>query len=183
MNIKSLTIYCSSSDNLEEMYYLKSIEISKIIANYKLSIVYGGGKVGIMGEIAKTFMKLKVDVTGIIPDFLATKELMFNEINHLKIVKDMSERKKLLFEMGDAFLVLPGGTGTLEEISEVLSWKVLGIHNKPIVFLNINNFWNPFFEQLIAISKNNFGDKNLQTFFEVIETPNQINEILKKWKK
>ena len=91
--------------------------------------------------------------------------------------------KKLLFQLGDAFIVLPGGTGTIEEISEVISSKVLGLHNKPIIFFNINNFWNPLFEQFDKINKNNFGNINLQNIYETINTVEQLDKILELWKK
>jgi len=137
MNIKSLTIFCSSSNNLDPIYYEISKKITEIIAENNFSIIYGGGQVGLMGIVAKNALKLGIKVTGIIPEFLNSKEIMFNEINTLKIVKDMSQRKKLLYELGDAFIALPGGTGTIEEITEVISWKVLGLHDKPIIFYNI----------------------------------------------
>ena len=183
MNIKSLTIYCSSSNNLDPIYYETSKKIAEIIAKLSFSIVYGGGQVGIMGVIAKKALELDVHVTGVIPEFLNTKEIMFEEINSLKLVKNMGQRKKLMFDLGDAFIALPGGTGTIEEISEIISWKVLGLHNKPILFYNINNFWNPLLEQFKIINKNNFGNINLQTIYQTIDTPKQFDVILKKWKK
>ena len=155
----------------------------KVIAKFDYSIVYGGGQVGIMGVVAKTSLDLGLHVTGIVPQFLATKENMFKEINNLKIVKDMSERKKILFELGDAFIAFPGGTGTMEEIIEIISWKVLGLHQKPILFFNFRNFWNPLLEQFKNIDKNKFGNLNLQSIFETIDTPQQFEKILKSWKK
>ena len=143
MKIKSLTIYCSSSNNLDSIFYETGKKITEIIAELNYSIVYGGGQVGLMGIVAKKALDLGVNVTGIIPEFLNTKEIMFEEVTSLKVVKEMSQRKKLLFDLGDAFIALPGGTGTIEEIAEIISWKVLGLHNKPILFYNINNFWNP----------------------------------------
>ena len=183
MNIKSLTIYCSSSNNLDPIYYETSRKITKIIGKLSFSIIYGGGQVGIMGIIAKNALKLGIEVTGVIPEFLNTKEIKFEEISSLIVVKNMNQRKKLLYDLGDAFIALPGGTGTLEEITEIISWKVLGLHNKPILFYNINDFWNPLLEQFKLINKYNFGNINLQTIFQTIDTPKQFNEILKKWKK
>ena len=183
MNIKSLTIFCSSSNNLDPTYYEISKKITEIIAKNNFSIIYGGGQVGLMGVVAKNALKSGIKVTGIIPEFLNSKEIMFNEITTLKIVKNMSQRKKLLYELGDAFIALPGGTGTIEEITEVISWKVLGLHDKPIIFYNIENFWDPLIKQFDYISENNFGNINLQTIFQTIDTPKQFNEILKKWKK
>ena len=95
----------------------------------------------------------------------------------------MNERKKLLYELGDAFLALPGGTGTIEEISEIISWKVLGLHNKPIIFFNINKFWDPLLKQFDNINKKNFGNINLQTIFQTVNNLHQFKKILKSWKK
>ena len=93
------------------------------------------------------------------------------------------ERKKLLFELGDAYLALPGGTGTLEEIVEVVSWKVMRIHNKPIIFFNKNNFWDNLFQQFKFFEDENFSNKNLQNSFHIIDTVDQLKNILIKWQK
>ena len=183
MNIKSLTIYCSSSKNLDPIYYEVSKQMIHVIAKFDYSIVYGGGQVGIMGVVAKTSIQLGLHVTGIVPKFLATKENMFKDINDLRVVKDMNQRKKILFELGDAFIAFPGGTGTMEEIIEIISWKVLGLHKKPILFFNLLNFWNPLLEQFISIKENKFGNTNLQNMFKVIDTPKQFEKILNSWQK
>ena len=183
MKIKSLTIYCSSSNNLDSIFYETGKKITEIIAELNYSIVYGGGQVGLMGIVAKKALDLGVNVTGIIPEFLNTKEIMFEEVTSLKVVKEMSQRKKLLFDLGDAFIALPGGTGTIEEITEIISWKVLGLHNKPILFYNINDYWNPLLKQFKLIDEKKFGNINLQTIFQTIDTPEQFKEKLKSWKK
>ena len=183
MNIKSLTIYCSSSNKLDPIYYEISKKMIQLIAKFDYSIVYGGGQVGIMGVVAKTSIQLGLHVTGIVPKFLATKENMFRDINDLRVVKNMNQRKKILFELGDAFIAFPGGTGTMEEIIEIISWKVLGLHQKPILFFNLRNFWNPLLEQFKSINKNKFGNLNLQSIFETIDTPKQFEKILKSWQK
>ena len=131
---------------IRDRYYQDAEEISKLISSFKINIVYGGAKVGIMGMVARTAKKYKNRVIGVIPNFLSKREIIFENIDELKIVDNMSERKKLLFELGDAYLALPGGTGTLEEIVEVVSWKIMGIHNKPIIFFNKNNFWDNLFK-------------------------------------
>ena len=183
MTVKSITIYCSSSDTLSNKYYQDAKEISKLISSFKISIVYGGAKVGIMGVVAKTAKEYKNKVTGIIPNFLSEKEIVYENIDDLKIVDNMSERKKLLFELGDAYLALPGGTGTLEEIIEVVSWKVMGIHNKPIIFFNKHNFWNNLFEQFEIFEEEKFSNKNLQNCFHIIDTVDQLKNLLIKWQK
>ena len=95
----------------------------------------------------------------------------------------MNQRKKLLFDLGDAFIAFPGGTGTMEAIIEIISWKVLGLHQKPILFFNLRNFWNPLLEQFKSINENKFGNTNLQNMFKVINNPQQFEKILNSWKK
>ena len=160
-----------------------SKEVATIISNYNIKVIYGGGNVGLMGVIAKTLADLKKEVIGVIPKFLIKKEKVSLKINKLKVVSSMSKRKEYLYKLGDAFLILPGGTGTLEEVIEVLSWKILKLHNKPIIFLNFDNYWSPLIKQFEKIIENKFGNKNLQNQFQVINNPKQLNKILKSWTK
>ena len=183
MKIKSLTIYCSSSQKIDKKFYKIAREIAEIISKYKIKVIYGGGNRGLMGEIARTLTKLKREVIGIIPKFLIKKEEANIKVTHLKIVSNMSKRKENLFKLGDAFLILPGGTGTLEELIEVLSWKNLKLHNKPIIFFNFDNYWSPLIEQFDKIIKNKFGNKNLQNKFQVIRSTKEFNKILQSWSK
>ena len=181
MKIKSLTIYCSASDKLDKKFYNMAKEIAEIISNYHIKVIYGGGNVGLMRTVAKTLIDLKREVIGIIPKFLIKKEKVSLNITKLKIVSSMGKRKEYLFKLGDAFLILPGGTGTLEEVIEVLSWKILKLHNKPIIFLNFDNYWSPLIKQFEKIIENKFGNKNLQNQFQVIKNPKQLNKILQSW--
>ena len=183
MKIRSLTIYCSASNKIDKKFFKMSKEVATIISNYQIKVIYGGGNVGLMGVIAKTLADLKKEVIGVIPKFLIKKEKVSLKINKLKIVSSMSRRKEYLFKLGDAFLILPGGTGTLEEVIEVLSWKILKLHNKPIIFLNFDNYWSPLIKQFEKIIENKFGNKNLQNQFQVIKNPKQLNQILKSWTK
>ena len=183
MKIKSLTIYCSASQKIDKKFYKMAKETAEIISNYQIKVIYGGGNIGLMGEIARTLINLNRDVIGIIPKFLIKKEKINLKINNLKIVTSMSKRKEHLFKLGDAFLILPGGTGTLEEVLEVLSWKILKLHNKPIIFLNFDNYWSPLIKQFENIIENKFGNKNLQNQFQVIKNPKQLNKILYLWTK
>ena len=158
-------------------------ETAEIISKYKIKVIYGGGNLGLMGEIARTLIRLKTEVIGIIPKFLIKDEEANIKITHLKIVPNMSKRKENLFKLGDAFLILPGGTGTLEELIEVLSWKNLKLHNKPIIFFNFDNYWSPLIKQFDKITKNKFGNKNLQNKFQVIKSSKEFNKILQSWTK
>ena len=183
MKIKSLTIYCSASNKLDKKFFIMAKEIAEIVSNYHIKVIYGGGNVGLMGAVAKTLIDLKREVIGIIPKFLIKKEKASLNITKLKIVSSMGKRKEYLFKLGDAFLILPGGTGTLEEVIEVLSWKMLKLHNKPIIFLNFDNYWSPLIKQFEKIIENKFGNKNLQNQFQVIKNPKQLNKILQSWTK
>ena len=136
-----------------------------------------------MGVIAKTLASLNKEVIGVIPKFLIKKEKISLKVKQLKIVSSMSKRKEYLYKLGDAYLILPGGTGTLEEVIEVLSWKILKLHNKPIIFLNFDNYWTPLLKQFEKIIENKFGNKNLQNQFLVIKKPRQLNNILEFWTK
>jgi|TARA_B110000438_G_C15767210_1_gene630198 uncharacterized protein (TIGR00730 family) len=163
MNIKSLTIYCSSSDLLDTSYYELAEKIALFLSKKKIKIIYGGGKVGIMGKISSIAHKNKGEVIGIMPKFLATKEKINKSITETIIVKSMSERKKKLFELGDAFLILPGGSGTIEEATEVISWSFLDIHKKPIILFNFKGYWDPLIQMYEKAKSNKFGNKNLQS--------------------
>ncbi len=181
MKIKSLTIYCSASQKIDKKFFKIAKETAEIISKYKIRVVYGGGNVGLMGEIANTLVKLDKDIVGIIPKFLINKEKSNLKLKNLRVVNTMTKRKELLFKLGDAFLILPGGTGTLEEVTEVLSWKILKLHTKPVIFFNFENYWSPLIKQFENITKNKFGNKNLQNQYQVIKNPKELEKILKLW--
>tara|TARA_Y100000590_G_scaffold346065_1_gene396147 strand:- start:2649 stop:3188 length:540 start_codon:yes stop_codon:yes gene_type:complete len=178
MKIKSLTIYCSSSNLLSQKYYDLAEEVANFLVKKKITIIFGGGKVGMMGKIAKSAMNSGGKVIGIIPKFLDSKEIIDRNITKTIIVKDMSQRKKKLFDFGDAFLILPGGSGTMEEAVEVISWKFLGIHKKEIIIFNYNNYWNPLIKMFEIAKKQKFGNKNLQSICKHINNFEDFTKII-----
>ena len=123
MKIKSLTIYCSSSEKLDQKFYDLSEKIGNFLGQNQITIIYGGGNIGLMGKLSNAALKNEANVIGIIPEFLKKGENLNLDISNTIIVKTMSQRKKILFEKGDAFLILPGGSGTIEEATEVISWN------------------------------------------------------------
>jgi uncharacterized protein (TIGR00730 family) len=179
MPIKSLTIYCSSSDALSQDYYDLADKIGNYLAKKSIKIVYGGGNTGLMGKVAKSSTKIGGEVIGIIPKVLISKEKINHEITKTIVVKNMSIRKEKLFSMGDAYLILPGGSGTLEEATEVISWKILGIHKKEILIFNFNNFWDPLIKMYEEAKIKKFGNKNLQSICIHIST---FEEFIKYFK-
>ena len=179
MKIKSLTIYCSSSEKLDQKFYDLTECIGFFLAQNQITIVYGGGNIGLMGKVSNAALKKGANVIGIIPEFLKKGENLNLDISKTIIVKTMAQRKKILFEKGDAFLILPGGSGTIEEATEVISWKILGIHKKPIIIFNFENYWNSMIEMYTNAKKNKFGHKNLQSVCKIVKTFEEFSFLFK----
>ncbi|MCA1438966.1 TIGR00730 family Rossman fold protein [Ensifer sp. IC4062] len=149
--IRSICVYCGSQPGRDAAHIQAGRTLGKSIADHGLRLVYGGGTRGIMGAVASGVLAAGGEVTGIIPEFLMDKEATrhsLGQLNELVVTVDMHERKHTMFERSDAFVALPGGIGTLEEIVEIMTWAQLGRHRKPMVFGNINSFWNPMLELL-----------------------------------
>jgi hypothetical protein len=141
---KSVCVYCGSSNAADPAYLDLADRVGAEIARRGLRMVFGGGGVGLMGACARAARAGGADVLGVMPHFLTAFEAPFTDCD-LRMVSSMHERKLMMFEESDAFLVLPGGIGTLEEAVEMLSWRRLGLHVKPTVFLSEDGFWEPFF--------------------------------------
>jgi uncharacterized protein (TIGR00730 family) len=157
--IRSICVYCGSSPGRDEAYVQAGLALGRAIADAGLTLVYGGGSRGIMGAVANGALEAGGKVTGIIPRFLLTKEASEDAVRRLDevvITEDMHARKHLMFEKSDAFVALPGGIGTVEEIVEVMTWGQLGHHRKPIVFANVNGFWNRFAAMLTHMREDGF---------------------------
>jgi uncharacterized protein (TIGR00730 family) len=144
--IRSVCVYCGSSPGRDEIYVKAGHLLGRSIAKSGLRLIYGGGTKGIMGAVSEGALRAGGKVTGIIPRFLINKEATetaLNRLDELLITENMHERKHRMFEKSDAFVALPGGIGTVEEIVEIMTWAQLGHHRKPIVFGNVDGFWNP----------------------------------------
>jgi uncharacterized protein (TIGR00730 family) len=143
--VDSVCVFCGSSDAADPQFISAAAALGRALAEARLKLVYGGGGVGLMGATARAAHEAGGRVLGIIPDFLLTRERVLEEVEHV-IVANMHERKMMMFEKSDSFVILPGGIGTLEEVVELLSWRRLDLHAKPVVFYNPRNFWKPLFE-------------------------------------
>ena len=143
--VDSICVYCGSSNDADPLFLSTAYDIGGEIARAGLKFVYGGGGVGLMGASARGAHDAGGRVLGVIPDFLQGREQPFDDVETI-VVHTMHERKMMMFDRSDAFVVLPGGIGTLEEIVELLSWQRLGLHAKPVVFYNPRSFWDPLFE-------------------------------------
>lgn len=154
--MKSICVYCGSSPGASETYASGARDLAKIFAEQQISLVYGGGSVGLMGILADEVMRLGGHVTGVIPLALMNKELGHTQLSTLHVVKNMHERKAMMSELSDGFIALPGGIGTLEEIFEMFTWLQLGIHSKPLGLLNIDGFYDKLILFLEHVVKNKF---------------------------
>jgi hypothetical protein len=141
--IKAICVYCGSSAGTNPRFVETASAFGRILAENGIRLVYGGGSIGLMGAVATGALDHGGSVTGIIPEFLNSRERMLTRVQELVITPDMHERKRLMFERSDAFVALPGGVGTLEEFVEQLTWQQLGRHSKPVLLANIEGFWEP----------------------------------------
>jgi hypothetical protein len=147
-SIRAVCVYCGSSAGADPAFAAAARALGKILADNRIRLVYGGGSIGMMGALAGAVLAHGGDVTGVIPELLVNNEHMLAGAQEIIVTRDMHERKRVMFEKADAFVALPGGIGTLEELVEQLTWAQLGHHRKPILLANIAGFWNPLLELL-----------------------------------
>ena len=160
--IKTVCVYCGSGPGTNPRFVEAANALGKILAENDIRLVYGGGSVGLMGAVAKSVLDHGGSVTGIIPDFLRARENALTRVQEMIVTPDMHERKRLMFERSDAFVALPGGVGTLEELVEMLTWQQLGRHAKPILLANIDGFWEPLVALLTHMRTAQFIRPNLE---------------------
>jgi uncharacterized protein (TIGR00730 family) len=154
--IRTVCVYCGSGPGTNPRFIEAAIALGKALAENGVGLVYGGGSIGLMGAVARSVLEHGGTVTGIIPDFLTKRENALGGAQELIVTADMHERKRLMFERSDAFVALPGGIGTLEELVEQLTWAQLGRHSKPILIANIDGFWEPLLALLTHMRATQF---------------------------
>jgi hypothetical protein len=154
--IKTVCVYCGSGPGTNPRFVEAAIALGKAFAENDVRLVYGGGSLGLMGAIAKSTLDHGGSVTGIIPEFLTARENALARVQEMIVTPDMHERKRLMFERSDAFVALPGGIGTLEELVEQLTWQQLGRHAKPVLLANIDGFWEPLLALLAHMRATQF---------------------------
>ena len=154
--IKTICVYCGSGPGTNPRFVEAAKAFGKSLAENGIRLVYGGGSIGLMGAVATSTLEHGGSVTGIIPDFLTARENALTRVQEMVVTPDMHERKRLMFERSDAFVALPGGIGTLEELVEQLTWKQLGRHTKPVLLANIDGFWEPLLALLAHMRATEF---------------------------
>jgi len=154
--MKSVCVFCGSSSGKGVKHLTAAQKLGKLLAADNIDLVYGGGNVGIMGEIANTVLQYNGKVIGVIPEDLVIRECALHDVTDLRIVRSMHERKALMSELSDGFIAMSGGIGTLEELFEIWTWTQLGIHSKPIGILNVDNYFDKLIEFIYEAVENEF---------------------------
>jgi uncharacterized protein (TIGR00730 family) len=154
--IRTICVYCGSGPGTNPRFVEAAKSLGKLLAENGIRLVYGGGSIGLMGAVATSALDHGGMVTGIIPDFLTSRENALTRVQEMVVTPDMHERKRLMFERSDAFVALPGGIGTLEELVEQLTWQQLGRHTKPVLLANIDGFWEPLLTLLAHMRATEF---------------------------
>ena len=171
--LESTCVFCGSSDAADPAFLTAAADLGMALAGAKIKLVYGGGGVGLMGAVARAAHQAGGEVLGIIPTFLVGAERALESVEHI-IVDNMHERKMLMFLRSDSFVILPGGIGTLEEVVELLSWRRLDLHAKPVVFYNPRNFWDPLFKLFQHTVDENLTPPNFMQAWVSVDTVDQI---------
>jgi len=172
--IHSVCVYCGSSNHIDARYHDSAREVGAALALHKMRLIYGGGHVGLMGLVADAALAVGGEVVGIIPEYIRSHEMQHTGLTELHVVDNMHIRKDLMAEKADAFVALPGGFGTLDELFEILTWKQIGLHTKPIIIYNDQGFWDPMLGLIEHVIAGNFAPQNNRKIFKVVDNVNDM---------
>ena len=174
-----IALYCGSRAGNKPIYRDTAIELAQHIATQGFGIVYGGASIGLMGQVADTVLEHGGEVVGVIPEFMLDYEIAHGQLTELHIVKSMHERKALMAERASAFIALPGGLGTFEEILEIATWGQLNQHQKPMIIYNVNRFYDALIAQLDHAVEEGFLPPQHRAKLIICENPEQISSVIK----
>jgi uncharacterized protein (TIGR00730 family) len=178
--IKSLCVYCGSARGRSPRYIAAAKELGEAMAERQIRLIYGGARIGMMGEVANAVMSNGGEVIGVIPEHLQTTEVGHSGITELKVVESMHVRKKLMFDLSDGFAVLPGGFGTLDELFEIITWRMLKLHDKPVVVLNIDGYWDAFQALIDQVIGQGFAREDSRQYFSVVNSVGRMFDLLEQ---
>jgi uncharacterized protein (TIGR00730 family) len=176
--IRTVCVYCASSDRTPAVYLDAAARLGRTLAEAGLAIVYGGSSLGSMGRMAAAALDAGGRVTGVLPRFMDELEWGNRSLTELRLVDDMHERKRLMLELSDAVIALPGGCGTLEELFEAITWKRLGLYFGPVVLVNVNRFYDPCIELLHRTVEEGFMNPRHREMWDVVAEPEQVVDAL-----
>jgi len=177
--IKSLCVFCGSRVGVHPAFESAARELGHAVAERGITLIYGGGDIGLMSVVARSALENKGKVTGIIPDFIQEFEVGSPGKIELIVVNSMHERKRAMFERADSFVALPGGLGALDETIEMITWKQLQQHKKPVVLFDINSYWKPLQGLVQAVVEGGFGHNDIHKLFSVVDNVEGVFEALK----
>ena len=178
MTKKSICVFCGASNNVDKKFLDIGAEFGKILANREITLVYGGGDCGVMGAVANSTMREGGRAIGVFPRSLRNIENEHKSLTEITIVDTMHERKQNMFDRSDAFVVFPGGFGTMDEMFEILTWKQLKLHDKPVVIFNYQGYWNPLIALMKNIIETKFAKIEVATYYHVVTELEQIIDVL-----
>lgn len=176
---KYLCVYCGASEKVDQEYLRNAEDLGKLIAENNFNLVYGGGRYGLMGRVANAVLLNGGIVVGITTSLLDESEGKPLGLHEFHVVETMHDRKMKMFKKADAFIIMPGGYGTLDEFFEILTWKKLGIHNKPMIIANLNNYWDPLVDLLNHIMTTEFSAKQYASLVDVASSLEEVMKIVK----
>lgn len=175
----SISVYCASSAKVNPVYLAAAEELGRIFLQENIHCIYGAGHIGLMGILADTILKGKGEITGVIPEFMIEQDWHHKSLEKIIITQSMHERKARMAEMSDAAVALPGGCGTLEELLEIITWKQLSLYQKPIVIVNINNYFDPLIEMLQKAIDEKFMRPEHEKLWVVVNNPKEVLNAIK----
>ena len=178
--IKSVCVYCASSNRSPQIYLDAAARLGKILAENGITVVYGGSSLGSMGRLAAAALEAGGKVIGVLPRFMDELELGHRALTELRIVDDMHERKRVMLELSEAAIALPGGCGTLEELFEAITWKRLGLYFGPVVLVNVGGFFDPCIQLLNRCVDERFMDEKHRAMWSVAESPESVMDTLRQ---
>lgn len=181
VDLKRLCVFCGSSPGFSPVYRELTTAFGSLLAEEGIELIYGGGSVGLMGALADAVLEANGRVIGVIPRFLATRELLHERVTELRLTDTMHERKAQMSELSDAFVALPGGLGTFEELFEVLTWSQLGLHGKPIGLLNIAGYFDPLVTLVDRSIADGFCRPEHRQLFVVADQPGPLLQQLRDY--
>lgn len=176
--MRSICVYCGSSDQMSPVYTTAAREMGAAIARRGMQVIYGAGSTGLMGALADGALGVGGEVIGVIPGYFNTPQLAHNGLTHLEVVETIHQRKARLIELADAFIALPGGYGTLEELFEVLTWAQIGLHDKPVGLLNVAGYYDPLLTLIEHIRQQGFIYDEHRSLFTHASHPEQLLDAL-----
>jgi uncharacterized protein (TIGR00730 family) len=178
--LTSLCVYCGSSTGSDPAHRAAAERLGRLMAERGVRLVFGGGRVGLMGVLADAVLDAGGQVTGIIPGHIEEREIGHQQVTELLIVDNMHERKHKMFELADAFAVLPGGLGTLDETFEIITWRQLGLHDKPIILIDNAGYWAPLKTMLEHVITGGFADDSARHLYQFVDNVDEVFDAVAK---